>query len=263
MEMLSQNQKRTLYSVSIPLLLSALIFGIGFINITYNTSATASTGIQIGMFAPHTKTLMPVINNHLNSNDKAISFRTTNLNTYQIEKRVLLAQSFTAINHAIIKANSNPKPIQYIGYDNEANNGALSTPYSELVNPAASTNKAAEMVHSAGYKFAATPTRSILLKEYQGVQWAKVDMLVMQLQKITHRPSKFTNIANQVSNYVKGHNPNTLVYVQVNPTLDTISNIVNDINSIRDTIDGVSIVCKTSNGCTPIVLNQLLIALGR
>ena len=149
-------------------------------------------------------------------------------------------------------------PIKYIGYDNDANNGNLSTPSNELVNPAGSTNIAANVVHKAGYKFAMAPSRAILVIEYQEIDWTQVDMLILQLQGITSQPSVFENTTTQISTYVKRHNPNALVFVHVNPVLDTISNIVNDVNSTRNSIDGVSIMCNTSQGCTATMLDELI-----
>lgn len=262
MEMTRKYAIDTFKLATVSIILSVLFVGLGVIISNHSVpSAYAYSPMYIATFTPNPDPLMPVFNKFLTADDTAMNFRTSVVNAYPIENRLLLAQSFTAINQQIAAANSNPKSIEYIGYDNEPNNGALSTPYSETVDPAASTNKAADMVHSAGYKFGATPTRSMLLKEYQGVQWTKVDMLVMQLQKITTQPSKFTSIVNQVTSYVRGHSSNTLIYIQVNPVYASASQIASDINGVRGSIDGVSIVCETSQGCTAAMLQSLLVAL--
>jgi len=250
--------KHPTIKLATPILFGILLLGIGFMISSHSVPSAYASSTRIAMFTPSPDSLMSVINNHLTSNDVIFSFSTGVVNKYPIETRTLLGQSFPAITQAITTAGSNSKPITFVGYDNEANNGNLSTPPSELVDPAASTNTAADMVHHAGFKFAATPTRAILLNEYQGVQWSKVDMLVMQVQRISAKDSSFVSIVTKVSSYVKGENPNTLIYTQVNPTFDTVANIVSDVNSVRSSIDGVSIVCIPSQGCTSTMLDQLL-----
>ncbi len=216
------------------------------------------TSKLIATFAPHLDDpLLSVLDKH--NTDFGFSFRIKNLQTYDIQQRVLLAYSSDSINEAIQQAGVSTAQIQYIGYDNEPNNGNLSTPAAEATNPALSTNQIADVVHNAGFKYAITPSRDMLQSEYREVDWTKVDLIVIQMQKITGEETSYHSFLDPIVSYIKAKNPNTLVLVQVNPKFDSISHIASVIQGTSN-IDGVSVVVI---GSTSDDIDNLLTALGR
>jgi hypothetical protein len=81
----------------------------------------------------------------------------------------------------------------------------------------------------------------------------------MQLQKVVGT-SEFRDIADKVSTTTKKQNPNIVIFAQVNPALNSVEEIVNAVNTVRDDIDGVGIVWTMSDANQ---LDKLLTALGR
>ena len=93
------------------------------------------TSRLISTFAPRLDySLLAVLDSH--KTDFGSSFRTNNLQIYDSQQRILLGFSSDSVNSAIQQAGSSIVQIQYIGYDNEPNNGNLSTPPDEVANPA-------------------------------------------------------------------------------------------------------------------------------
>lgn len=71
---------------------------------------------------------------------------------------------------------------------------------------------------------------------------------------------EFRNIADKVSATTKSQNPDIIIFAQINPSLNSVEEIVAAINSIRDDIDGVGIVWTSKDAK---LLDSLLTALGR
>jgi hypothetical protein len=159
------------------------------------------------------------------------------------------------LSSALSTAKSSSFAMDYIGYDPEASNGGLSTPPIELQSLGSYTSQAADTVHTAGFKFETDPTFGALQGSYQSTDWTKVDMLIIQAQQHTSSADFNTVVPAELS-WISSRNPNTLVFVQVNPALDTIPNIVNAIKSVRSGISGVAIVCST--GCSTSILDSLI-----
>jgi len=146
----------------------------------------------------------------------------------------------------------------WIGYDDECGNGAQSTPYVEIAkksnwkgagpeapcNPyqgASSlnasaignyTNDASLRVKNAGKHFvwtgqlaAVNATYSTGRYVYQYVNWTRIDMVNLQLQGQTYSGSNnftvFNSTLAKISDFVRTHNPNTLIFVQVIPGTDS------------------------------------------
>jgi hypothetical protein len=200
-----------------------------------------------------------VINNHLTTADIVSSFSLATLGLFPGQKHMLEANSIPVIQQGIINAKSSTTRLDYIGYDNELSNGAGSTPPSELVNPAASTNQAMSIIKAAGYSSAISPTRRILLQEYAGVDFTKVNNLDIQLEKVVDN-SLFQSVPNTVIPVATAENPKVLVTVQVSPSLFSNIDIVNNVNTISKEINGVTIMW---NGTDPTVLDGLITQLGR
>jgi hypothetical protein len=210
----------------------------------------------IATFAPHLNdALLSVLDKH--KTDFGINFRIKNLQLYDSQQRILLGFSSDSVNNAIQQVSSSSLQIQYIGYDNEPNNALLSTPPDEVADPATFTNHLADAVHNAGFKYAITPSRDLLQAEYQKVDWTKVDLIVIQMQRISGNETKYHSYLDPIVSFIKTKNPNTLALAQVNPQFDSISHITSVIQG-TSLIDGVSIVVTTT---TPGEIDDLLTAL--
>lgn len=209
--------------------------------------------IFFGSSAPE---VVDVSDKQMDSRDFIMSFSTNILSAYPKLTREMLGYSFASVQDAMTTAKTFSPTITWIGYDNEKENDPFSTPPSELVDPAASTNIVADMVHAEGFKYGITPTRSILLQEYQSVDWTKVDMVVIQVQNAN--TNDFKQTVTDVSSFIRTKNIKTLIFVQVNQFLtDSDDTIVNDVISVRPMIDGVSIVCLASQGCNSDTAHRL------
>jgi hypothetical protein len=200
------------------------------------------------------------IRSHLDEDDFVNNFRLPVLGMYPGQNQALNEQSIAAVKNSIASEIPASKvDVDYIEYDNEAGNGGLSTPESELVDPASATNEAVKTIKEAGYKAGVAPTRRILMQELPGVEWSRVDYVVMQLQKVVGT-QEFRDTADKVSATSKSQNPDIKIFAQVNPALNSVEEIVDAIDSIRDDIDGVGIVWTMNDASQ---LDKLLTALGR
>jgi hypothetical protein len=260
MEMTVKKQTRILASVSVPIIFSILLV-VGFTSISHlfnDAHAATSNPLHFAVFSPPA-----VQSSQLGSQDTTVSFNTGVLGNYPNLHKVLLFFEVTTLNppgghdmsSALSTAKSSPFAIDYIGYDPEASNGGLSTPPIELQSLGSYTSQAADAVHTAGFKFETDPTFSALQGSYQSTDWTKVEMLIIQAQRHTSSADFNTVVPAELS-WINSRNPNTLIYVQVNPALDTIPNIVNAIKSVKSGIDGVAIVCST--GCSTSILDSLI-----
>ena len=82
---------------------------------------------------------------------------------------------------------------------------------------------------------------------------------LLQLQKVVGT-QEFRDIADKVSTTTRKQNPDIVIFAQINPSLNSVEEIVEAINSIRDDIDGVGIVWTSKEAK---LLDTLLTALGR
>ena len=180
------------------------------------------------------------------------SFRVSALNKFPNNQIMLLGYSNQTTLQAIIDAKANG--FSAVAYDNEENNGALSTPQEELDDPALFTNYLGGLVKSAGLKYVVAPTRSLLQIEYQGVNWNNVDIVIMQLQR-AQSVTEFVEIGSRVGNYVNSQSSSTVILAQVNPNFQTMAEIRDELTQLRNIIDGVSIICSQ---CTDSQFNELI-----
>ena len=212
----------------------------------------------IATFAPQLDSnLLSVLEKH--KTDFGTNFRIKNLQMYNSQQRILLGYSSDSMISAIQQAGSSSAQIHYIGYDNEPNNADLSTPQNEVADPSTFTNQLADLVHNAGFKYAITPSRDLLQAEYQKVDWTKIDLIVIQMQRITDDENQYHSFLDPIVSHIKTKNPKTLVLVQVNPQFDSVSHIGSMIHNTNQ-IDGVSIVIT---GATIPQIDELLSILGR
>jgi hypothetical protein len=215
--------------------------------------------LYIAIFSPPA-----VQSSQLGSQDTTVSFNPNVLSRYPSLQKILLFFEVTTcnppngrdLNSTLSTAKSSSFTLNYIGYDPEASNADLSTCSSEVQNMGSYTSQAADAVHNAGYLFETDPTWGELKSYYQSIDWTKVDMLIIQGQQYTTDPSFNTVITSEV-NLIHSKNPNTKIYVQVNPDLDTTAHIATVISSVKSLLYGVSIVCQ-SHGCTTSVLDNLI-----
>src|SRR5438445_4894454 len=142
------------------LLIPISLFGVIMILVAptqQSHNMTSTSQRLIATFAPHLNGgLLSVLDKH--KTDFGFSFRIKNLQLYDSQQRILLGFSSDSINNAIQQASSSGAKIQYIGYDNEPNNTSLSTPPDEVADPGTFTNRLADVVHNAGFKYAITPS---------------------------------------------------------------------------------------------------------
>ncbi len=229
---------------------------IGITNATQ--TLTTEKKFLLHIFSPNNPPeLIAIFDKHTTSNDFVSNFRTQVLDLYPKLNHCLNTYSMDSINAAIETAKTHGN-IKYIAYDNERDNANLSTPPTELVDPAVSTNEAASLVKQAGLAFSAQPTHAILMEEYTGVDWTKVDFMVMQMQQFTKDDASFISDVTKISNWIKSKNPNTIIFVQVNTAFDTMPHIISLIKSVSDKIDGVSVVMPDA-----VTIEPLLVGIGR
>jgi hypothetical protein len=182
------------------------------------------------------------------------NFRMPLLAQYPAEDHMLLAESHQAIRDGISEMRQSGIPLDYIIYDNEASNYELSTPESELVDPALSTNQAMDIIHNAGLKSAICPTRNILKEEMMGVQWSKVDVVIIQMQKVVGL-AEFYDLTTRVAQVARPQNPDILIVVQVAPSLYSNAEITESVKKVKPYIDGVHVMWNLDNDA---VLDDLL-----
>jgi hypothetical protein len=215
--------------------------------------------LLLNIFSPRNPPeLIAIFDKHTTSRDFISSFRTEVLDLYPKLNHCLSAYSMDSIKAAIVTAQAHSN-IKYVAYDNEGGNGALTTPRSEwVIDPAAETNQAASLVKQAGLGFSVQPSRSLLMKEYKGVDWTKVDFVLMQMQKFTKNYATFKSDVTTVSDWIRSENPNTIIFVQVNIKFDTTPHLITVLKMVSDKIDGVSIAMPD-----PANVEPLLAGLGR
>jgi hypothetical protein len=186
------------------------------------------------------------------------NFRLEALDKFPNEQGMLFAESHAAIREGIGDISDEDYDVDYIVYDNERNNYHLSTPPKELVDPALSTNQAMDIIHNAGYKSAISPTRSLLKEEMSGVKWNKVDIVILQMQKVVG-DNEFYDLTKKVSQLARPQNSDILIVVQVSPALASNAEIMESIRDVEQYIDGVLVMWNMDN---EKVLNDLLTRLG-
>jgi hypothetical protein len=219
------------------------------------TAAAITQQRMIGIFSPGATQ-----SSLLGSNDYVHNFRTDNLVQYTPLHKIKLFYCVTctdatnSLDSSISIAKSSSFPIEYLGYDIEKSNADLSSPTIEVNSPAFYTAQAADLVHASGFKFATDPTWSGMQSSYKSIDWSKVDLVGIQAQTNTSDPSFTSTITSEV-NLVRSQNPNILIFVQVNQDLDTTSNIVTAIKSVKNLIDGVNMVCQS---CDVTTMNNLI-----
>ena len=137
------------------------------------------------------------------------------------------------------------------------------TPESERVDPLVSISKGAGIVHEAGYRYGITPDAPTLIDNYEKINWTEIDFLNMQLQRFSQNITKYSNIANEVSTFVRSENPNIEVFSQLSFRSTNASDMIKIIESVKDIINGFIIVYDTRpdfciSSCSPHELNLVL-----
>jgi len=234
------------------------------VHLAYRFSKVADVNLFNSTVAQH-----PSLNNtqKVNVTDLAYSFGPKVLgafhNTYT--SRVLLANGTTngTTNnlHDNWIDNATKQGWAWVGYDDECNNGSISSPpdnsspniemifkidwggtlnatkpcHSPNTSLNASaianyTNAAASFVKNHGEKFMWTPPIPVINATYyngsnryvyQNIVWTNIDAVMLQLQSNTYtndNPTKFNATLSKLSQFIRGKNPSTLIFAQVNPS---------------------------------------------
>ncbi len=185
-----------------------------------------------------------IINNHnainnfqkINGTDFATSFSLNVLNKYHGTNVTRIISEYNDSGHTngIVQGINSG---YWVEYNNERYNADLSTPCYEIgMNPTSLpcpnptpinasavgnyTNDASLRVKNAGKHFLWAGEISAVLASYKNVNWTRIDHVVLQLQGKTYsndNPTVFNSTISQISDFVRTKNPNTLIFVQVNP----------------------------------------------
>jgi hypothetical protein len=152
----------------------------------------------------------------------------------------------------------------YLNYDLEH---WTQTPQSEQNAPRSSIIQACTISHNGGYRCAVVPDRGFMMHTdsvtklplYQTYDYTSVDMLTIQAENF-ELPSDFSSYVPPVVNWVKSHNPNTKIMIEVglaNPCnthgMCDINTVVNMIKSDLQTvpqINGAFDMHQISSKCT-------------
>jgi hypothetical protein len=116
------------------------------------------------------------------------------------------------------------------------------TPKEEQDDPVSAFNKGADTVHSAGYKFGIAPDRIYLLQYYKETDWKKIDLLVMQMQRVVTDINEFSSSVREVAQFVRAANPGIEILVQISLTLSQPDALIKAVQSVKDDVDGVVVV---------------------
>jgi len=150
-----------------------------------------------------------------------------------------LAYSIPTIEQAI--RNDPDHRVKIISYDNESHNADYTSPPNELAEPAKYSDIACNIIKKAGYPCGLAPSRDLLLKEWEDVDWSNVDQLDMQLQRVK-TSAEIRDVFAPIAIEAKRQNPNIQIHMVVNPTFNTNEEISQRIDIIREHIDGIGIV---------------------
>jgi len=232
--------------------------------ITTGDSVTVGDGVTLGdsdkiilMFSPD-PSFDELVNQRLGPEDYIASARSKVLDRFSIPKTILIVTSIADVQSAIPIAQLNG--YDAIAYDNE---GWDLTPQEEKDNPAKSTDTASGIVRNAQLEFISAGDKKHMELQYLGVDWTKVDLTILQLQRAKSN-QEFIDLATQFASHIKQTSPDTIITVQVNTNFASLDEIENRIKAVENLIDGYSIICqKTSQGCTLEDLDSLLTVLGR
>jgi len=225
---------------------------------------TVGDGVTLGdsdkiiiMFSPDSS-FDALLKQRLGPEDYIASGQSTILDRFSIPKTVLIEPSIAKIESAIPMAKLNG--YHAIAYDNE---GWELTPQEEQDNPAKSTDTASGIVRDAQLEFVSAGDKKNMELQYLEVDWTKVDLTILQLQKARSN-QEFIDLATQFASHIKQTSPDTKVIVQVNTYYASLDEIENRIKAVENLIDGYSILCiKPNQGCTLEDLDSLLTVLGR
>jgi hypothetical protein len=89
------------------------------------------------------------------------------------------------------------------------------TPTDETANVPSSIAATTREIRMQGYKAGVTPSGDIIMQKYGNINWRDIDFLGLQLQRFTGDTETLVRWANQISEYVKSVNPNTVIFVQL------------------------------------------------
>ncbi len=225
---------------------------------------TVGDGVTLGdsdkiilMFSPD-PSFDVLLNQRLGPEDYIGSGQSKILDRFSIPKTILIVTSIADVQSTIPMAQLNG--YDAIAYDNE---GWDLTPQEEKDNPAKSTDTASGIVRNAQLEFVSAADKKHMELQYLGVDWTKVDLTILQLQKARSN-QEFIDLATQFASHIKQTSPDTKITVQVNTYFASLDEIENRIKAVENLIDGYSIICqKTSQGCTLEDLDSLLTVLGR
>jgi hypothetical protein len=173
-------------------------------------------------------------------------------------RNMILVQSLDNITYAM-KVGQN-YDLDIIVYDIEQ---WEKTPKLERVDPSLSISNGAGIVHQAGYRYGISPDAVLLMENYKKINWTEIDFLDMQLQRFSQNPTEYSNIAKEVSTFVRSKNPDVEIFSQLSFRFTDASDMIKVIESVKDVVNGFIIfydtqphLCKST--CSPDGLNLVL-----
>lgn len=137
------------------------------------------------------------------------------------------------------------------------------TPELERVDPSLSISKGAAIAHQAGYRYGITPDAITLRDNYKKINWTEIDFLDMQLQRFSQNVTEYSNIAKEISTFVRSKNADIEIFTQLSFRFTDANDMIKVIESVKDIVNGFIIFYDTSSHlcistCSPHELNLVL-----
>jgi hypothetical protein len=137
------------------------------------------------------------------------------------------------------------------------------TPKVERADPPLSIMKGAAAVHQAGYRYGIIPDAPTLMDNYKKINWTEIDFLGMQLQRFSQNLTEYSDIAKEVSTFVRSENPNIEIFTQLSFRFTDANDMIKIIENVKDMVNGFIIFYDASSQscistCSPHELNLVL-----
>lgn len=176
------------------------------------------------------------------------------------QRKVIGGESLSELRDVIDKAGRLSYTIDSVAYDIEHWNF---TPATEQNNVPLAVHNASVIAHSAGYRFIVTPDMTYLLENYEEINWMEVDVLVIQGQNVASDTNMFSEMAWNVSSYVRPINPEIEIFAEVSLSRTDANQTISAIGSVKSFIDGIVVVYRqngdgTCQYCTENNLDKVL-----
>jgi hypothetical protein len=178
--------------------------------------------------------------------------------TLPTHRKMIIVQSLDNITYAM-KIGQH-YDLDVIAYDIEQ---WERTPELERVDPSLSISKGAAIAHQAGYRYGITPDAITLRDNYKKINWTEIDFLDMQLQRFSQNVTEYSNIAKEISTFVRSKNADIEIFTQLSFRFTDANDMIKVIERVKDIVNGFIIFYDTSSHlcistCSPHELNLVL-----